>query len=356
MCPLKRTSLLLIFILLTFCLTAQDNGCNIAKTFAVKQGSALNLYNKFGDINIVTVKDDSLSICAALTIVHDNPALISENIKFINVKIEKLNDTIYVSTSYDKKFFSDALRKGRQSFSVDYLIRLPEYLDIHVRNEFGNISIEELRGSFDARLSNGSLRARNLKRGNLKPLNSILIDHGSAEIGGINWLISTFVSCPSVKIDYAEAMTINSALSKITIGKINSLVSNSKSDTYNISSINNLFVSGTYSVYGIDKFTGGLTSKITFGALKISDLARGFRTIDITSDHSQIYLKPDKESSFKAEVTLSNGLLEFQSERYPGLLRKDKNTDSSLSGFAGNDKQSRSSVLIKAAYGKVTID
>ena len=141
-------------------LSAQINNCIFNKTLPVKKGTTLKLSNKYGDINCMTGKDDSLSICATVTIMQDDETLLSKNMKLINISFEKLNDTIRISTQYDKKFFSETARAGRKSFSVDYLIKMPAYIDLKIGNEFGNISLDEVSGNVNIRLSQGQLRAK----------------------------------------------------------------------------------------------------------------------------------------------------------------------------------------------------
>ena len=65
---------------------------------------------------------------------------------------------------------------------------------------------------------------------------------------------------------------MTSAISKIKIGEISSLVSNSKSDTYTIKSINNLISESTYSAFEIGKLNGQLKSKALYGSINISDI------------------------------------------------------------------------------------
>lgn len=156
----KRMSGLLILVSITATLSAQNNNCYIKKTFPVKKGTSLRLSNKFGDVNVIKVKDDSLFVCATITIVQDNKNLVQKSMKQITISMDKIKDTISVSSFYDKKFFSEEYREDRQSFSVDYFVKLPDYMDLIIANEFGNVSLEELSGTLKVRLSHGILSVR----------------------------------------------------------------------------------------------------------------------------------------------------------------------------------------------------
>jgi hypothetical protein len=350
-----KISVYLILILLTSDLSAADNNCNIRKTFPVKRGAALRLTNKYGDVNIITGKDDSLSVCATISIAQNDDALAQKNIKLITVRIEKIHDTVYISTIYDKKFFSEAYRQDRKSFSVDYIIKMPSYMDIGITNEFGNVLVDELSGTLNVRLSQGNMSAKKLTKGNIKPINSISIDHGKAIIDELNWMTLSVINCPLVSIGKAQALLITSAISKITIGDISSLVSNSKSDSYSINSVNNIVSESIYSSYSIEKLNGQIRSKSTYGSLNISDINNEFSNIDIVSDQSRITLKAGQDVSFRADIALKGTFVEFPEEKFPGIIKSDSDKTTYILGKTGIDKETRSVIRIRATSGRIKV-
>jgi hypothetical protein len=350
----KITGLLLISIFSTS-LSAQNEKCNITKTIPVKKGTTLTLLNKYGDVNCITVKNDSVTICATITIEQDNEMLLRKNLKLVNINIGEFKDTIRVATQYDKKFFSESSRERRKSFNVDYLVKIPAYLDVNIANEFGNISIEEISGSVNLRLSQGYLSARKLTRGNEKPVSSIFIDHAKLSIDELNWLTMTTHNCPSVNIWKAQALMIKSTISKIKTGDISSMIIESKSDNYNIQSVNNIILESAFSEFEIGILTGLMKSKSTLGSINVSDLKKGFSNIDIISDQTQISFKTGLNASFLTDIVATDSSVEFPSDRYPGILRTDSDNTTTLSGIAGPDKESKSLIKIRATAGKLTI-
>jgi hypothetical protein len=350
-----KISGLFILIFLTSRISAQNNNCSFKQTFPVKQGTTIRISNKYGDINVIMGKEDSLMICATVTIVQENNELVKESMKLVNISINKIKDTISVSTLYDKKFFSETIRQGRKSFSVDYLIKMPAYMNLSVSDEFGNISIDELSGTLYARLSQGILSAKKLRKGNEKPISSIFADHVKISIDELNWMNLTLLNCPSVNIDKGQALVITTSVSKIKMGDISSLVSNSKSDSYSIRSIKNIFTESTYSEYEIGSLAGQLKSKATYGSINISDLKKGFSSIDITSSQGRIAIKTGEGVSFRSDIIATDASVEFPSSRYPGIIKTEVNYSTTLVGLAGNDKATKSIITIRATSGKLTI-
>jgi hypothetical protein len=354
--PNRKIQGLLILLMLTTGLSAQNTNCSFRKTFPAKGGTTtLRLLNKYGDVNVITVNDDSLTVCASITIIQDNAELIKQCVKLITFNTQKLTDTIYISTLYDKKFFSTESREGRTSFSVDYVINIPASLNLNITNEFGNISIDELAGTLNVRLSQGTLTAKKLTKGKEKPMSTVWVDHGKVNISELNWMTLSVVNCLSVNIDKAQALMMSSVISKIKMGEISSLICDSKSDSYNIRSINNIISGSTYSTYEIGKLNGQLKSKSIYGSLSIADLDKGFSSIDIVASQTQISLKNISGVSFKTDLIGSDAQVDIQADKYPGILRTTSNFSTTLSGIAGIDKNTKSLVTIRATGGKVSI-
>lgn len=351
----KKLTGLLLIIFFSASLSAQYERCNIRNTIPVKKGTTLMLSNKYGDVNCITVKNDSITVCATITIVQDDEKLLSKNLKLVNINIEQLNDTIKIATQYDKKFFNESSREGRKSFNVDYLVKIPTYLDVSITNEFGNISLEELSGIVNLRLSQGFLSARKLTRGNEKPVNSIYIDHGKLSIDELNWMTMTVYNCTSVNIWKAQALKMNSTISKIKTGEVSSMIIDSKSDSYTIKSINNIILESTYSVFDIGILTGQLKSNTTYGSLNISDLKKWFSSIDILSGQTQVSVNTGPNASFLADIVATDSPVEFPSGKYPAIHRTDSKYSSTLQGIAGTDKETKSIIKIRSTGGKLKI-
>ncbi len=345
----------MILVLISITASAQNNNCSLKKTFSVKPGSTLRISNKYGDVNCITGKNDSLLICATINILQDNYDLVQKSMKLVDIRFGKFKDTVVVSTSYDKKFFSETMRQGRKRFSVDYLIKMPAYMNLNITDEFGNISIDEISGTLKINLSQGNLSAKRITRGDAVPINSVKVDHGKIDIDELNWMNLTLLNCPSVNIEKARALGINSSISKIHLGDISSLVSYSKSDSYIINSINNIITESTYSEYEIKKLNTRLKAKATYGSINISELMKGFSNIDIVSSQSSIGIVTAEPVSFKADIITIDASVKFPQSKYPGIIKTDVNSSTTILGLAGTDKETRSVITIRATSGNLSI-
>lgn len=352
---LIKISGLLLAIFLANSLAAQDYDCYIKKTFPSSVGMSLRVTNKYGDINIINTKDDSVSVCVTITIIQDDKEMARKSMDLISVKIDRLKDTISATTSFNRKFFSQTYRQGRKNFSVDYLLKVPAYLGVNVSNEFGNVAVDELSGYVNIRLSQGIFSARKLTRENIKPINEIYVDNGKVSIDELNWIKIIVRNCQSVNIENAKALLINSEFSKISLGEISSLVSLSKSDNYEIGSIKNIVSESLYSAFEIGKLSGQLKSTTTFGSMTVNDLKKDFSTIDLSANQSPVIIKTGEGVTFKSDILLTNSTVDFPFKKYPGIIKSESNNTITMVGIAGENKQTNSLIRIRQKSGSLTI-
>jgi hypothetical protein len=350
----KKISEILLVLLFSSGLYAQNNNCITSKSFPVKRGITLKLNNKYGDISIINSRNDSLSVCATVTIIQDNEEIRKKNISLINISIARISDTIQVATQYDKKFFSEPNREGRKSFSVDYLIRLPAYTDLFLVNEFGNISVDDISGTINARLSQGNFTAHRLEKGNIKPFNNIYVDHGKVDIDEINWMSLSVYNCPSVEIGKAQALIVTSVFSGIKLGEINSVIIDSKSDSYLIKSASNISSQSTYSTVDVGKFSGQSNFKSTYGSINIQEAAWGFSNIEISSSGSKIAVKTVQNIPFRTDITATDASVSFPSANYPDIKRTDSGNSTYILGTSGTEAEPKSIIRIRLTGGSLT--
>ena len=350
-----RTTGLLLAMILGTTLSAQNQDCYIKKSYPSRPGTTLRISSKYGNVNFIAAKSDSISICATVTIEHDNSELVRKSLNLISVKIDKVNDTVSVLTIIDKKFFSETYRLGRKSFSVDMMIRAPSYINIDIINEFGNVTADDISGRFNVRLSYGLLSATKISRGYISPVNSVNVDNGKIFLDGINWMSATIRNCSSAEIGKAQALMIKSDFSKIRIKSVNSMIADSKSDIYRIDTLKNLVSESIYTSINILKFSGKMLSNVTYGSINIDELLNDFSDIDITSVNAPISIAPEKGVSFRTDIVVTNAALDFPLKDEPGIVKNDSNNSTSCNGIYGNNKMTESLIKIRSTAGKVTL-
>jgi hypothetical protein len=346
------TLLLLIINLLPA--NAQPEKCFIRKSYPVMHGSTVRITNKYGNIIILTAKTDSVNLCATVAIAGPDNESIKKSLSLIEIKNFIKGDTITFATNYDKKFFSETLRQGRKSFTVNYTVKVPEYVNLVLSNEFGDIQTDELSGQLTARISQGTLSAKKLSKGNTGTQNSIYADHAKLYIDNINWLNLTLFNCQTTEIGKAQAISLKSFSSKISINAINSLVADSKSDTYEIGSITNLISDGIYSTFNIALINGKIKTGTQFGNLSIGSFGKGFTSGILVTNNSRTVIKTLPQIAFKTDIVATDTKIDFNPADHPSIKMVHNGKTISLSGDS-NGIPTSASLNIRATGGSLVI-
>ena len=169
-----------------------------------------------------------------------------------------------------------------------YIIKSPDYINVTIDNSFGNIEIEELSGKADISISHGSVNAIRLARGNEKPVNTIVVRHSKATISNAGWLGMELYHSPMIEIGTTQAISAVSEFSDVTIGSVNSLVINSKSDKYKVERLARGVVEASLSTIEISSLTEILRVDAALSTLKVGRLATGFGEVNLTG-RSSVY-------------------------------------------------------------------
>ena len=346
---------LIVLILLSITLHAQDNNCNFRKSFHSPNGSFLNITNKYGDIEIITAGNDSINICATITIKQKDPVLAEKSISLINTELTKIGDTVYAATSFDDKFFSAAYNKGRSGFSVDYSVRVPRGINLRVNNVFGDVYIDSNDSFVDINVSHGNINATSLSRGNSKPVNSIYNAYGNINIDEANWLSVTTKNCPMVQIRKARAVLLFSQFSKIETGDINSLVCDSKYDSYNFESVKNLVLETNSTAIEIGSLTGQLVAETRYGSMNVKKICKGFTSVDLNNYRTPVMLEIEEGAGFNADIYVSGTLVNMPSDQPQLVTRSPADKTTTISGIWGKEQAVSPVVKIRAEAGRLEI-
>ena len=165
-------------ILISQSALAQKQTKEINKTFQVNNGSILEIENKFGDIDIMQWDKSEVSISVKLSATARNDASAISMIDKISIEINKESNNINARTVLNNE---SGMRQGN-TFTVNYTVNVPKWINLNLVNKFGNIHIDDISGIVNIDLKHGDLSILTLSRGNFDPLNQIFIAYSNGVI------------------------------------------------------------------------------------------------------------------------------------------------------------------------------
>lgn len=321
----------------------------IIKSYSANSSTHLKIENKFGNVDVLNWKKDSVHIEVTIKVEMNNSRQERERLSEITVDFNTYNNTIEAKTVFLKEHVSTSWL-GKHDINIDYRIHCPKGIFLDLHNKYGNVFINKHDGRVHAEVKYGQFKANELTRGNVKPLNNLSLGYGNLILGRAQWL-NMSIKYSDIDIDYIQATVIESKYSKFNIRDVSSIVSESKYDTYKIGSISNLVTEAGYGNFHIEELDEKFVCESAYTNAHIRSLKSGFENIDIESKYGTFKFGVDEEISFYIDAYSKYCNISYPS---PNKVSYEKDgTETEVEGLIGNNERTGSKVKIETKYGDV---
>jgi hypothetical protein len=324
----------------------------IVRTFAAGPETRMELSNKYGTLHVIPWKKDSVHIEIDLFIKSGSESKL-EKLKR-NVDFEFTDTRYYISAhtifgSRGANFFSDlrdlsgTIIPSKNEVRIDYTVFVPSALNINISNKFGDIYIDDMKGSVSINLSNGDIKANSLMGETNISLNfgnGIINELSNAQLN---------ISYADIEIQSAGQLKIESKSSKVRIRQVGSLNTLSNRDKYTVSNIDNLFGESWFSDIWLYRMNEEINYNPQYGALKVDSIPDEFSLISINTRFTDMNLVFNRTAGFQLEILKHNSAILHMPEAYRELEVIDKEEEAvHLRGMVGPSSNTASKVKITA--------
>jgi hypothetical protein len=316
---------------------------------------SLDISNKYGDVVIESWNKDQIIIDVKITVEMSNRDKAQNYLDKIDVQFSEGNTVISAKTILEDNFNFSGWGDSKR-FRIDYNIKMPVGTDLTLSNKYGNTDIDELHGLMNLEIKYGNLTAGKLTRGNIKPLNKLVISYGKGTIDETGWLDLTERYVGSMDIGKSQAILLDSKYSKISLGETSSVVGESKYDNIRIENIKNLVLENGYTEVNIGELTKKLTYNGSYGSFTINSIPAGFEAIDVETHYMGVKLGIEESANYKLEAKVSYGGLKYNEENFKNQKRIVENNSSEISGTVGNEDNPSAKVNVLSSYGTVRLN
>jgi len=295
-------------LLAQFTVSAQtfEKSRSVSKTFFAGSDTELQVFNKYGDIQLIAWEKDSVKIDVSLKVISTKESKLNNTFDFIDFEFNATKHYVIAKTTFDggDSFWSDVKDLANTVFSsgtksqIDYKIYLPIGMKVEIENKFGNIFISDHKGNLDINLSNGDLNTHNLSGDNNIKLsfanaNINYFDHGRLNIGYFS----------EVHIDDCTDINVDSKSSKVYIKKFNYLNIESNRDHLYLGEGNKVGGKLMFSFVSIDNLNRNLDISTNYGDFEIHNLGNMENGIAISSESTDFVITKKKSQSFNLDIT-----------------------------------------------------
>jgi hypothetical protein len=269
----------------------------------------------------------------------------------IEVVFSENDNTIEAKTEIDGKFSFNKVG-GDKEFSIDYVVKMPQDLNLDLTNRYGAVKIDELSGHVDLKVKYGSLTANKLSRGKVKPLNKITLAYSKGEIGDAGWA-ELHLRYKSINIETAQALLINSRYAKIEIGEVSSIVMDSSYDNLTVNYLSNIVAESGFTTFVIENLKKKVDIQANYGSIVINNIEAGFESVDVRSGYCPVKLDIEEGAGYRLNIDASYASVKFDEENAEILQRIYENTSKSIEAVIGSDTGSK--VMVVTKYGSVKV-
>jgi hypothetical protein len=318
--------------------------------------STLTVINKFGAV--VTETWDQNNVVIDVTVKVENPSAEKARklLDMITVNFTEEGGNLKAETVFNDDFSSINWKGTNNNFSINYNIRMPAHVNLDVTNKYGNVVLDEHNGQTLVNVKYGDLTANKLTRGNVKPLNTLIVAYGKATVYELGWAEINARYVGMFSVEKAKALLIDSKYSKVSVGEASSIVTDSKYDGYSIGTVNNIVAMGGYTDFNFKKVNKKLDVETKYGNLSVEMVPAGFEKLSVKAGYCGVKLAIDPSACYRLDAKSSYGSIKFDDSLFSPDRRIIGNTSSEIAGKVGKCGNTASEVTIDTSYGSVRLN
>lgn len=318
--------------------------------------STVTVINKFGSVVTETWDKNNVVVDVTVKVEHPSADRARKLLDMIRVEFTEEGGNLKAETIFSDDFSSISWKGSNNNFSINYVIKMPAMVNFDVTNKYGNTVIDELSGLVTANVKYGDLTVDKLTRGNVKPLNTLIVAYGKATVYELGWAEINARYVGMFSVERATALLVDSKYSKVSVKKVSSLVADSKYDGYSVGEANNIVVLGGYTDLRFDRVSRKLDVETKYGNLSVNYVPAGFERLAVKAGYCAVRLGIDPSACYRLDAKSSYGSIKLDDSLFSADRRIVGNTSTEMAGKVGKCSTPSSEVTIDTSYGSVRLN
>jgi len=327
------------------------------RSVPVQKDSRLEVVNRYGNIHITTWNKDSAYITAEVEAFAPNRARLEKLMSGVSIDIDLNGSLVSARTEFTKslmtlhesiKGLTDKIIDYDARVQINYYINVPDYIEIRIDNQFGDVQLENNRNRVSATVSNGRFDATSLN-----DLSQLTLNLGDAEIGTLT-SGSINSSFSELVLGTAGELSVNSTSSRFEIKNTDKINVESRRDKFFIGAAGEINGTSYFTDYHFGILEKVINLSLKYGSLDADKIYSLFEKININSSYSDINLSFDQSSSYSFEIRHTNAFVVIPDKNVKSgkdVINEDKR-EYMTSGTFGNNPGQRK-VRIDASRGNI---
>lgn len=323
----------------------------IKKEFIVNPNATLKVNNSYGNIDIITWEENKIAFEITITTTGNDEEKVNDKLNQIQVQFENSSSLVYAKTIFDNLKTSSWWKWNKNnniSMKINYLIKLPITNHVDLTNDYGNITLDKLKGHANINCDYGKITTKELLAEN----NKINFDYSQncyfeyINSGKINADYSGFT------VSKTKSLEIDADYTKSEIEIAENISYNCDYGSMKIEKVNQLKGDGDYLTTRIGNIYKNANIEANYGSIKIDRMTKNAGSINIESDYVGITIGYDSEYFFNFNIDLEYATLRNY-EAFEFNKKRIESSEKYYQGYYGN-ANSKNLINIESDYGSVT--
>jgi len=323
----------------------------VKKEFTVNANAGLRVDNSYGNLDIVTWDQNRTVIEVSIKTNGDDEEKVQEKLDEISIDFSGNGSLVTAKTIFKDSKGSWSWwgnNKSKVNMEINYTIKLPVTNTVDLSNDYGAISIDQLKGTAKIGCNYGQLIIGELL-GDNNYLNFDYTDKSTIaymKSGKINADYSGFT------LERAENLELNADYTNSEILDVQSLNYNNDYGKIHVGQAKDIVGRGDYLSQSFDVIKGDLNLNSDYGNIKIERLASSARNITLNIDYTSVRMGFEAGYSFDFIAKLSYASLKGEGD--VTVTKSEKGYTSKTYEGYHNIKNSGNTININSSYGGVT--
>jgi hypothetical protein len=354
----KASISLIALAVVTYGIQAQGGGPftkEIKKEYAVNPNTRLEVFNKYGNVDITSRNDAVLSIQVVIKVDVRDQQRADDLFGMIKIDITQEGDLIKAVTDIGEDFgrYFKGFNTDNGGLEINYRISMPASVPVNLSNKYGNVFIDELTSTSTIDVKYGKLTANKILHDSKEPLTKVYLSYSNGTIQETRW-IELDIKYSKINITQCKALAVLSKYSKVFVNNASSVVSESKYDTYEIGKLNNFITTASYGHFTIQELSGKLQVDSKYTDVIIDRIPVSFEGVKITNSYGTCKLGIDPAAAYKL-----NAYTKYCNIVYPEnnakVNRFNENNEMKVNGVIGNAQNAKAEVNVTSHYGNIRL-
>lgn len=311
----------------------------IEKKFNTNKDVVTNITNSYGFINVYLWDENKVSIEVNIKVSGNNQKKILERLDGIDISMDATTSEVIAKTIMGNNYGNN------MRIEINYIVKIPKNGAVTLKNNYGNISIEELLGVANITCNYGSIMLGNLNNNT----NNIKIAYSkNSTINFVNQL-NAVVQYSGLEVQKSNNINLSGNYNKFEINNTGNLNLDSHYSNLKTKNINKLNIDGNYLTLSSLDVKKSLIISSNYSSIGFK-LYETLEKVTINANYTNTKILASKNNYFTFEIKLGYGSLKDElglkyTEKY------EKNFNKSYIGYFNS--QNKNTINITTTYGSV---